>query len=184
VLRPGLDVPLAERRVRVDVAFGGLFYAIVDSESAGVTLQPAGMPELRRAGIDIVRAVSGSGVVHPVDAGVSGVHGTVFISPPHEAGADLRLVTVLADGSVSRCASGTGLSAVMAVLSAMGLLEETRFIAESIVGTTLTGTVAGRTLVGEHEAIVPRIGGRGWITGDHVFYAADDDPLAAGLDGV
>jgi proline racemase len=184
VLRPGLDVPLAERRVRVDLAFGGLFYAIVDSESAGVTLQPSGIPELRRAGIDIARAVSGSGAVHPVDASVSGVHGTVFISPPHQGGADLRLVAVLADGSVSRCASGTGLSAVMAVLSAMGLLEDGRFVAESIVGTTLTGAVAGRTVVGDHDAIVPRIEGRAWITGDHVFHADDGDPIAGGLDGL
>src|SRR5438105_2165604 len=35
VLHGGLTVKLASRQVRVDVAFGGAFYAIVDSEAVG-----------------------------------------------------------------------------------------------------------------------------------------------------
>src|SRR5439155_6264076 len=39
VLRGGLTVKLASRQIRVDVAFGGAFYAIVDSEAVGLPIE-------------------------------------------------------------------------------------------------------------------------------------------------
>jgi proline racemase len=181
VMRPGVELVLASRRLRADIAFGGRFYAIVDSESAGLALDRARVADLRGAGVAIAAAAEGAGVVHPGDARIAGVHGTVFTSPPHDAGSDLRTVTVLADGSVDRSAGGTGMSAVMAVLDAMGLLSDAPFVSESITGTTLRAWGGGRTMVGEHEAIVPVVEGRAWITGEHVLHAAVDDPLRVGF---
>src|SRR5919205_817658 len=49
-----------------DVAFGGAFYAIVDSEAVGLPIDAAHLPELRRAGMDIKHAVEASQtIVHP-----------------------------------------------------------------------------------------------------------------------
>jgi proline racemase len=181
VLRPGLALAIANRRLRADVAFGGRFYAIVDSEAAGVSLEMSSTPELRRVGRAIAQAADASGAcAHPADARVTGIHGTVFTSPPREGAADLRTVTVLADGSVDRSAGGTAMSAVMAVLDAMGLLSEAPFTTEGVIGTTLRARRRARTTVGGHDAIVPVIEGRAWIIGDHRWYASDDDPLAFG----
>ena len=70
----------------------------------------------------------------------------------------------------------------MAVVNAMGLLSDDRpFVHESLIGTRFTGRVTGRTLVGEHEAIVPEIEGSAWITGDHTFILDDGDPLRQGF---
>ena len=76
------------------------------------------------------------------------------------------------------------MSAVMAVLSAMNLLTDGRtFLCESLVGTELSGRVEGRTMVGDHEAILPEIAGAAWITGEHTFYLEDDDIVGEGFLG-
>ena len=101
---------------------------------------------------------------------------------PNRPDADLRNVTVFADRQVDRSPCGTGTAAVMAVLDAMGLLASDRpFVHESIVGTLFRGTVCRRTEVGDHAAIVPQIEGSAWITGEHTFLIAADDPLKEGF---
>jgi proline racemase len=182
VFEAGLPVTVAGRALRVDVAFGGAFYAIVDAEAAGLPILPARLAELRALGMAIAREVERlRRVVHPLDEGLSGIYGTIFTGPP-QGEADLRNVTVFADAEVDRSPCGTGTAAVMAVLAEMGvLLDDSSFVHESIVGTTFTGRLVGRTQVGEHEAIVPAIEGSAWVTGEHAFHIDGDDPLKAGF---
>lgn len=182
VFEAGLPVSVGGRAVPVDVAFGGAFYAIVDAEAAGIPVLPARLPELRALGMRIAREVERlRQVVHPEDAGLSGIYGTIFTGPA-QGDAHLRNVTVFADAEVDRSPCGTGTAAVMAVLSEIGLLvDDAPFVHESIVGTTFTGRVVGRKRVGEREAIVPSIEGSAWITGEHAFLIDGDDPLKAGF---
>ena len=183
VLHGGLTVALASRTVRVDVAFGGAFYAIVDSEAVGLPIDVAHLADLRRVGMEIKRAIETSqAVTHPLESGLKGVYGTIFTGPPNDPSAHLRNVTIFADAEVDRSPCGTGTAAVMAVLDAMGLLgDDARFVHESLIGTTFTGRIAGRTKVGEHEAIIPEIEGSAWITGEHTFVVDDEDPLRNGF---
>jgi len=182
VFEAGLAVSAGGRSVRADIAFGGAFYAIVDSESAGLPIVASRLPELRALGMAIAREVERLRVVvHPLDPGLSGIYGTIFTGPP-QGEADLRNVTVFADAEVDRSPCGTGTAAVMAVLSEMGVLtDDLPFVHESIVGTTFTGRLAGRTKVGEREAIVPSIEGSAWVTGEHAFHIDGDDPLKSGF---
>src|SRR6185436_10737269 len=46
-------VRVGTRELRVDVAFAGLFYAIVDTEATGVPLQAERLHDLRRLGIEL-----------------------------------------------------------------------------------------------------------------------------------
>jgi trans-L-3-hydroxyproline dehydratase len=183
VLHGGLVVKVGARAIRADVAFGGAFYAIVDAESVGVPIVPAHLPELRRLGMDIKHAVEAAqAIAHPLEAALHGIYGTIFTGPPHEPGADLRNVTVFADAEVDRSPCGTGTAAVMAVIDAMGLLDEGKpFVHESVIGTRFMGRVAGRTAVGDYPAIVPEIEGSAWITGEHTFFIDEEDPLARGF---
>jgi len=183
VLHGGLSVKVGTRQVRADVAFGGAFYAIVDSEAVGLPIDVAHLPELRRVGMEIKHAIeSAMTVTHPADAGLRGIYGTIFTGPPSDEAADLRNVTIFADAEVDRSPCGTGTAAVMAVIDAMGLLAADRpFVHESVIGTRFRGRVASRTAVGEHEAIVPEIEGSAWITGEHIFIVDEDDPLKDGF---
>jgi len=172
VLHAGVPVQAGPRVLRADIAYGGALYAIVDAEAAGVSIDAGHVPELRRAGTAIQEAV----------AKVQAVDGTIFTGPPHAAGADLRNTAVIGDGVVDRSPCGTGTSAVMAVLDAMGLLGEDRpFVHESITGAQFTGRVVSRTVVGDYPAIVTEIGGAAWITGEHTFIIDERDPLKNGF---
>ncbi len=183
VFEPSLMVSIGSRKIPVDVAFGGAFYAIVDSEAAGVPIDPGHLPDLRKLGMAIAREVEKlRRVVHPLDAGLEGIYGTIFTAPAQLADAHLRNVTIFADAEVDRSPCGTGTAAVMAVLNDMGLLlDDVPFVHESIVGTTFKGRVVDRVQVGEKPAIVPEIEGSAWITGEHTFLIDGDDPLKAGF---
>jgi proline racemase len=183
VLYAGLPIQLGARRVRADVAYGGAFYAIVDSEAVGLAIDAAHLPELRRAGMAIKRAIESThSIVHPLEPSITGIDGTIFTCPPHDSGADLRNVAVFGDAAVDRSPCGTGTCAVMAVVDAMGLLDESKpFVHESAIGTRLTGRLTGRTVVGDDPAIVAEIEGSAWITGEHAFVIDPRDPLKEGF---
>ena len=183
VLHAGLDVKLPKGWARADVAFGGAFYAIVDAESVGMPIDVAHLPELRRVGMEIKGAIESThDIVHPLDAGLRGIYGTIFTGPPSDDSASLRNVTIFADAEVDRSPCGTGTAAVMAVVDAMGLLAEDQpFVHESLIHTRFTGRLASRTMVGDHHAIVPEIEGSAWITGEHTFLIDDTDPLREGF---
>ena len=175
-------VTLGARRLRVDIAFGGAFYAIVDTEAVGIPLHAGRLPELRRLGTEIREAVNASvDVRHPSDPGASGVAGVIITGAPSDPEAHLRNVTVTT-GGVDRSAGGAGTCAVMAVLDAMGLLSEDQpFVHEGLYGSLLRGRILRRTLVGDLPAIVTEVEGAAWITGEHTFHLADDDPFREGV---
>jgi proline racemase len=183
VLHGGLTVRLASRTVRADVAFGGAFYAIVDSEAVGLPIDVAHLPELRRIGMEIKHAIEAAQtIVHPLEAGLSGIYGTIFTGPPSDDSADLRNVTIFADAEVDRSPCGTGTAAVMAVIDAMGLLGADKpFVHESLIGTRFLGRVWSRTRLGDYAAIIPEIEGSAWITGEHTFVIDESDPLREGF---
>jgi len=183
VLHGGLAVRVGSRQIRADVAFGGVFFAIVDCEAVGLPIDGDHLAELRRTGMEIKRAVEAAcTVVHPLDPRLRGVYGTIFTGPPNDSRADLRNVTVYANAAVDRSPCGTGTAAVMAVLDAMGLIADGQpFVHESVVGTRFTGRVASRTRVGEYGAIVPEIEGSAWITGEHTFLVDERDPFGRGF---
>jgi trans-L-3-hydroxyproline dehydratase len=183
VLHPALEVKLSGRRIRADVAFGGAFYAIVDSESVGMPIDVEHLPLLRRVGMEIKTAIEAAQTIaHPLEPGLRGIYGTIFTGPPSGERADLRNVTIFADAEVDRSPCGTGTCAVMAVIDAMGLLGDDKpFVHESLIGTTFRGRVASRTAVGDRAAIVPEIEGSAWITGEHTFLIDESDPLKDGF---
>jgi proline racemase len=183
VLHAALPIRAAGRALRADVAFGGAFYAIVDSEAVGIPVDGARLADLRRAGMEIKRAVEAAiTVAHPAEPALTGVYGTIFTAPASAEGADLRNVTIFADAEIDRSPCGTGTCAVMAVLSAMGLFAEGQtFVHESIIGTRFRGRVAGTATVGDLPAIVPELEGEAHITGEHAFIVDDRDPLRHGF---
>jgi trans-L-3-hydroxyproline dehydratase len=183
VLHAGVPVRLGGRQLRADIAFGGAFYAIVDSEAAGIPIDRERIGDLRRAGMEIKDALErGLTIVHPETPDLHGLYGTIFTGPPSTSGADLRNVTIFADAEVDRSPCGTGTCAVMAVLSAMGLMGPGQtFTHESVIGTRFKGWVEAETSVGELPAIVPFLEGDAFVTGSHTFVIDPEDSLRFGF---
>jgi proline racemase len=165
-----VPVDIGARTVSVDIAFGGEFYAIADSEAIGIPLEMANASQLIRMGLAVKEAVESSiSVVHPIDGKLKGIHGAIFTGAPR-AGADLRSATVL-DGQVLRRSPGaTGTAALLAVLDAMGLLMDDRvFTHEGVLGTLMQGRVLSRQPEEEMPAVLTLVEGSASITGFHEF---------------
>jgi proline racemase len=166
----GLPIRIGSRVISVDIAFGGEFYAIADSEAIGIPIDVENAAPLIRMGREITEAVESTvHVEHPADNRLKDIQGAIFTGAAR-GGADLRSATVL-DGEVLRRSPGvTGTAALMAVLSAMGVLgEEHRFAHEGVLGKTLQGRVAGRRPRDDDGTIIPVIEGSASITGYHEF---------------
>ena len=182
VVAAAQPVQVGGRELRVDVAFGGVFHAIIDTEAIGIPLDGSRVPELQRLGIDLLKALNGSGrFAHPVDSALSGVTALTITSAPRDPEAHLRNVTIAPGGALDPSAGVTGTSAAMAILDAMGLLPDDQdFIHEGMTGALLRGRVVRRTRVGDHPAVVTEITGTAWITGEHTFVLDDEDPFREG----
>src|SRR3954469_7822286 len=161
VLAGGVPVAVGQRAVPVDVAWGGPYFAIVDSEAAGVPLVPARVPELRRLARGISDELARTlAFAHPVAQGLGGLGGVVFTGPAERPDAQLRGLAVSPDGFADRAPSGAALAAILAVFHAMGLAGEDAFVMEGLAGTTLSAQVTGETHAGELPAVRVSIEGR------------------------
>ena len=139
------------RGLAVDVAFGGAFYASV--ESPPVRVPKESLPRLIELGRELKRELeAGSEFVHPLEPELRDIYGVIFFERIDE-GPPLRQrnVTVFADGEVDRSPCGSGTSARLALLDADGELPRGEPLAhQSIVGHGVLGArrrgrrVAGR----------------------------------------
>jgi proline racemase len=101
----------------VDVAYGGMWYAIADASAFGFTLEPHEARELSLAG-ERIRAAAREQLtcVHPENPEIAGVSIVQLAEPWRGVGQVTRNAVVVAPGRLDRSATGTGLSARMAVL--------------------------------------------------------------------
>ena len=170
--------------VKYDLAYGGAFYAYVDSDALGLPLVPENYRKLIDQGMAIKHAVmnSGIGIDHPFETDLSFLYGTIFIGGPVSDGLDSRNVCIFAEGEVDRCPTGSGVSGRMAIHHARNEIRigESMHI-ESIVGSVFRGAVVETKEYGGLPAVIPEVEGEAWITGSHTFYLDPKDPFRNGF---
>lgn len=176
-----VDVP-GIGRVPYDMAFGGNFYAMVESDALGVEFSRDNGDEILRRGMQMMAAINETDVpVHPVDPEIRGCKHVQVIAPGSTE-QQSRHAMVISPGWFDRSPCGTGTSARMAQLHARGLMGVgDQFINESFIGTRFIGRIVEETEVAAIPAIVPTITGRAWITGTAQYVLSDDDPFPAGF---
>ena len=169
--------------LEVDVAFGGAFYAYLEAEQVGLTVEKRNYRALIQLGDEVKHAVETAiEVVHPLEPDLRGIYGTIISGPPQAPGADQANVCVFADREVDRSPTGTGTAGRMAQLFARdGLGIGHTFVNESIIGTRFTGRVLEETTVGELPAVIPEVAGRGYIIGYSQWAVDPEDPVADGF---
>ena len=168
--------------LRVDVAYGGMWYAIADAAALGFAIEPSEARELSLAG-ERIRAAAREQLscVHPENPQIAGVSIVQLAGPFQGAGKVSRNAVVVAPGRLDRSATGTGLSARLAVLHARGLLAVGEGMSHaSAIGSTFDGRIVAETTVGGRPAIVPAIAGSAWITGITQLFVDPDDPYPEG----
>lgn len=167
--------------VRVDIAFGGVYYAIVDVEQLQLTIAPTNARELAMAGMELKALMAGRiAVSHPTLASVNGIAYVMFRST--EADGAVRTCTTLLPGRVDRSPCGTGSSANLATLHARGLARVgERRTSRSIIGGEFIVELARETEVAGRQAIIPQITGRAWIYGMEELRMDPADPMLRGF---
>jgi proline racemase len=182
-----LDAPLEVEglgSIKVDIAYGGDSFVIVDAEGLGFAIRPDEARDLAEMGMKIAAAANAQlGFTHPENADWNHVSFCQFAGPlAHEDGALTGPNAVVVNpGKIDRSPTGTGCSARMATLRARGLMQVgDHYLAHSIIGSTFDCRIAADTQVAGRPAIVPVISGRAWITGTHQHMLEPSDPWPAG----
>jgi len=168
--------------VTVDVAFGGMWYAIADAHALGLALEPGEARELCETGERIrLAAREQLPCEHPENPEIAGVSIVQLAGPWQGVGNVSRNAVVVAPGRLDRSATGTGLSARMAVLHARGKMGAGDSMAHaSVLETTFEGRIVEETTVVDPPAIVPAIRGSAWITGITEVLVDPTDPFPEG----
>jgi proline racemase len=180
-----LDAPLEVEELgtlHVDVAYGGMWYAIADSNALGFAIEPEEAFDLSLAG-ELIRAAAREQLtcVHPENPEIAGVSIVQIAAPWQGVGQVTRNAVVVAPGRLDRSATGTGLSARLAVLHARGLMKVGDSMTHaSAIGSTFDGRIVEETRVGDRDAIVPAIRGSAWITGIWQVLVDPTDPYPEG----
>jgi trans-L-3-hydroxyproline dehydratase len=168
--------------VTVDVAYGGMWYAIADAQALGFAIEPHEARDLSLTG-ERIRAAAREQLpcTHPENPEIAGVSIVQIAEPWQGVGKVTRNAVVVAPGRLDRSATGTGLSARLAVLRARGLMNVGDSMTHaSPIGSTFDGRIVEETRVGEREAIVPAIRGSAWITGVTQVLIDPTDPFPEG----
>lgn len=180
-----LDAPLEIAglgTLTVDLAFGGMWYAIADAHALGFELEPGEARDLSRVG-ELIRHAAREQlpVAHPENPDIAGVSIVQLAEPWRGVGKVTKNAVVVAPGRLDRSATGTGLSARLAVLHARGLMKVGDSMTHaSVIGSTFDGRIVREVGLAGRPAIVPAIRGTAWITGVTRVLLDPTDPFPEG----
>ncbi len=168
--------------IPLDIAYGGMFFGIVDAKALGFEIRPDEARDLAVLGEKIRKAAREQfEVAHPEFPNVRGVSIVQFAMPFAGTGKVTRNTCIVAPGRSDRSPTGTGTSARMAVLQARGLMGVGDvLIHESIIGSQFVGKILEVNEQKGVTTITPQITGRAWITGQHSYLLDPEDPWQSG----
>ncbi len=177
-----VDVPTIGK-IKLDIAFGGNFYAILQAKDVGLEVLPEQNNQLIETGRKIRKAANQQlEIVHPENPKIDICSHVRLLGPTTKSKKGTRNAVIYGPGQIDRSPCGTGTSAEIAMHFAKGNLKlNETFLCESIIGSTFEAKAVEQTKVGQYEAIVPAISGRAYIMGIHQFVLDPEDPFPKGF---
>lgn len=129
VFRQDVELPvpsLGGKKVHMDIAFGGNFFAIIHAEELGLTLEREEVPRLLSLGLEILREANRTvKVQHPTEKHLNYIGLTEFAL--ERPGKPTKNCVIFGESNVDRSPCGTGTCAKMALLAARGSSSPGRF---------------------------------------------------------
>ena len=166
--------------VIVDIAFGGIFYALINPSQFNLKILPENARKLVDIGTKVHRAINSQiEIKHPQIEGLKGISYTMFVG--HDSDGVMKGATILPPGRIDRSPCGTGNSARLAVMEARGQAEVGQsFLARSIIDSEFKLEILEKKTIAGKSGIIPRVSGRGWIHGVHQIGVDPSDPYPLG----
>lgn len=180
----GLEVACPDLgRLKVDVAYGGNFYAIVDPQTNFAGLEAITASDLLRWSPALRKQLNEKyEFIHPEDPTIRGLSHIQWTGAPQNPEAHARNAVFYGDKAIDRSPCGTGTSARMAQWVAKGKLKVgDAFHHESIIGSLFKGRVEAAVRVGGFDGIIPSIEGWAKVTGYNTIFLDDSDPYVHGF---
>ncbi len=169
--------------LRVDIAYGGNFYAIVDLQENYDGLEHYQVSQLITWSRELRKNLNATHqFIHPEDPTINGLSHILWSGAVLDANSTARNAVFYGDKAIDRSPCGTGTSARMAQWYAQGKLKKGEpFVHESIIGSKFIGRIEEETTLDGKKAIIPSIEGWAQITGYNTIIIDDDDPYAHGF---
>ena len=170
--------------LKVDVSYGGNFYAIVDVQENFRGLEHYSADQLISWSRVMRKRINETNTfVHPENPTINTCTHILWTGKTISPEATARNAVFYGDKAIDRSPCGTGTSARMAQWFAKGKLKEGDvFIHESIIGSKFTGRVEKAVSVAGIPAMVPSIEGWAKIYGyNTITIDPEDDPYAYGF---
>jgi proline racemase len=170
-------------KVRVDVVFGGNFFALVPASALGVTVAPEHSRQLIALGMAVKEAINATlAIAHPEWEHIQQVGLTKIYEPPDPTQPITKNVVIFGAGQLDRSPCGTGTSAAMALAHAKGELPlGVEHISEGILGTRFHGHLEREVSIGGLRAVVPVVTGEAYLTGKVDVLLDPRDPFPYGF---
>ena len=181
-----LDAPLEVKgmgSLKIDIAYGGDSFAIVDAAALGFAVRPDEARDLAEMGVRIIDAAN-------EQFGFSSRNrrlGPYLLLPVRRAAYSReertsRLERMRYPPRQDRpLPDRDRLQRPQATLSTRGLMAEGDiYRSRPMIGSEFVCRIARRTAIGSRPAIVPIVSGRAWITGVSQYMLDPDDPWPAG----
>lgn len=178
-----IEVPELKKKVKLDISFGGSFFAIISAKELGIRVEAKNTQYLVEIALSIRDIINNTiEISHPTLEDIKTVDLIEIYDVPSHPEADYKNMVIFGQGQVDRSPCGTGTCAKLATLYSKGEIKEGEsFVHESILGTLFTGKILGTTKVGDYKAIIPEITGAAYITGFNNFMFDDEDPVKYGF---
>ncbi len=168
----------------IDVAYGGNYYAIIDSQENFEDMNNYTADQL----IEMSRPIRDSvnkkmQLIHPEDSSIRGCSHVMWTGKPTKQNSTARNAVFYGEKAIDRSPCGTGTSARMAQWYSKGKLKKNdKFIHESIIGSQFVGKVEEEVMIGDFKAIIPSIEGWAKTYGrNEITIDSNDDPMAFGF---
>ncbi len=169
--------------LKVDVAFGGNFYAIVEPQEnfSGIENFTAG--QLISMSAQLRKSLNERyDFVHPLNETICGLSHIEWTGSVIDESSTARNAVFYGDKAIDRSPCGTGTSARMAQWYSQGKLKKgDTFIHESFIGSKFIGEIVEEVKVGSYDGIIPSVEGWAKIIGLNTITIDDDDPYAHGF---
>ena len=172
--------------ITFDVAYGGNFYAIVDSQKNFNGIQEYTASKIIQYSQVVRESINKKypdQFIHPENETIKDVTHLLWTGTPIAPNSHGRNAVFYGDKAIDRSPCGTGTSARLAQLYAKGKLKVgEEFVHESYIGSTFVGKVEKETMLAGKKAIVPSIKGWAKVYGQNtITIDTEDDPYACGF---
>lgn len=169
--------------LKLDVSYGGNFYAIVDVQENFLGLEHYRAEQLvgwsRELRKDINKRYQ---FVHPENPTINGCSHILWGGKVIDPTSTARNAVFYGDKAIDRSPCGTGTSARLAQWYTKGKLKKGEpFVHESIIGSKFVGRIEEETTLNNQKAIIPSVEGWAMVTGYNTIIIDDSDPYAHGF---